>query len=346
MFDVVRLPLDMVVLNPQSHRIRSQLESLPPADLQKVQTDPFSEEAQGIIAHLIEQTIGFEDVLAEMRDVGQEDPGVVTRAGVLINANTRVVALRKLNPHGYVDLMVLPPNPDPKDVARLEWDLQERREVKQPYTYTNSLLQQHENQTFYGYSDEDVAKALRLNKDLKKAVEDVRQRTRVLALIREIQKRSGGAIPLTYFDNQSVALEELDRAYEARRKLDPDGATQIREARILGIITGVEYRKLRQFDAPEKIEKHVLPTLGDPEIIEGELGEAVEVALNSTHPAEGEDLPGLDALADVEPDNGGNLSALVDLVAGAYGRTLFVDGNVVCEAGSGRLLRRAASPAS
>lgn len=317
LFDVIRLPLDMVVLNPNSHRIQSQLESESPERRELIKNSPFGEEAQDLIAQIIENTDGFADVLAEMEERGQEDPGVVTRVGVLINANTRVVALRKLNPHGFVNVMVLPADPDPKDVARLELDLQERREVKQPYTFTNSLLFQEQLASVFEYSDDDMAKALRIDKDPKKAVADVQQRTRILALIREIQKRSQGQVRLTYFDNQRVALEELDAAYQSARKVDPDAAERIKDTRVLGILTGVEYRHLRRFDAAEKVDDYVVTALTDPDVAQGPVRDAIHGALATT--AETPDLPGLDALADDDDDHGAaNLGALIDLVAQSH----------------------------
>ena len=134
LFDVIRLPLDMVVLNANSHRVKAQLESESAERRKIVHDTPWSDEAQSIIAEIIERTQDFEDILAEMRDPGQREPGVVSRVGVLINANTRVVALRKINAQNYVNVMVLPENALPKEIALLEADLQEKRDVKQPYT--------------------------------------------------------------------------------------------------------------------------------------------------------------------------------------------------------------------
>jgi hypothetical protein len=237
------------------------------------------------------------------------------RSGVLINANTRVVALRKINPQDYVDLLVLPPNPDPKSVARLEWDLQEKRDIKQPYSFTNSLLQLERMKQKFGYSDADAAKALRLNKDLKRAADEIAERTRILATIREIQRRSNGAVKLTFFDELSVALAEMDRAYLAQKKVDAKGAEALREARILGILFNVEYRKLRRFNTPARVEDHLLPALIDPEIVEGSLRDAVEKALEPAA-ASASPLPGLAELADDDDeDEGRNLKGLVDLVA-------------------------------
>lgn len=319
LFDVIRLPLDMVALNPNSHRIKPQLESVPPERRELISNDPYSAEAQAIIAEIIEDTEGFADVFAEMEERGQEEPGVVTRAGVLINANTRVVALRKLNAQGYVNVMVLPPDPDPKDIARLELDLQERREVKQPYSFVASLMFQEELISDFGYSDEDTAKALRIDKDPKKAVADVQQRTRILSYIREMQTRSEGRVPLTHFNKYQVGLAELDTAYQALRRTDPVGAERVKEARFLGILAGVGYERLRQIDGGEKVTEYVITALTGDDVAAGPVRDAIRAALTTT--TDEESLPGLDLLGDeAAVDSSGNLPALVDLVARSHGQ--------------------------
>src|SRR3954467_7240653 len=92
---VIRVRLDSVVLNPRSHRIKSQLESDPGAKA-AIEQDPDGEEAQGRIATLLRATAGFEALKRDLEHRDQRDPGIVTREGRLINANTRAVALTDL----------------------------------------------------------------------------------------------------------------------------------------------------------------------------------------------------------------------------------------------------------
>src|SRR4051812_33868621 len=89
---VVPLPLDALLLNPTSHRIHSQLESH--EQRQVVARDPYSEEAQKIIAAILRGSEFYEELLQSLTQEGQRDYGVVTSEGVLVNANTRAVALR------------------------------------------------------------------------------------------------------------------------------------------------------------------------------------------------------------------------------------------------------------
>jgi hypothetical protein len=143
---------------------------------------------------------------------------------------------------------------------------------------------------------------------LRKGAAQARQRTRLLALIREIQKRSGYKIPLHFFNAQRVALEELDALYEDLKKTDPAAAEQMKEARILAILVGTQYRHISATSAGEK----VITSLQRNDVI----GTAVESILTTKD--ESPDLPGLDELVD-DPsgaeDQAPTVSALVDMIA-------------------------------
>jgi len=313
-FPVIKMPLDHVVLNPGSHRIREQLESHPKRAI--VETAPFSDDAQAIISDILLKIEGFDDLRANLRDQGQDNAGVITRSGVLINANTRAVALRQNDPHGYIRVAVLQKNADPKDIDKLELTLQMRRDFKQDYTFVNQLLFIEDLKAKLKYRNEDVAKAMNLavsddKAALRKGAAQARQRTRLLALIREIQKRSGYKIPLHFFNAQRVALEELDALYEDLKKTDPATAEQMKEARILAILVGTQYRHIQSISATSAGEK-VITSLQRNDVI----GTAVESILTTKD--ESPDLPGLDELAD-DPsgaeDQAPTVSALVDMIA-------------------------------
>src|SRR5215207_7317472 len=86
-FPVINVPIDAVFFNHRSHRIKSQLESDPQRYL--VEENPDSDDAQRVIHQILAKTEGFESLKANLSEYGQRDPGVVTREGLLVNANTR-----------------------------------------------------------------------------------------------------------------------------------------------------------------------------------------------------------------------------------------------------------------
>jgi hypothetical protein len=124
---VVRLPLDAVVLNPRSHRIRSQLESS--RDAAAVKSAPFEDSAQRLITEILRGTEKFDDLKANLKDVGQNEPGVVSVNGLLVNANTRCVALRDINARD-IRVAVLPEDATDADIDRLELNLQMVRDFR------------------------------------------------------------------------------------------------------------------------------------------------------------------------------------------------------------------------
>ena len=71
--------------------------------------------------------------------MGQEQPGLITQEGLLVNGNTRVAALRELN-IDHVEVAVLTNNVTETDILDMEMSLQVTDLVHQDYTFTNELL--------------------------------------------------------------------------------------------------------------------------------------------------------------------------------------------------------------
>lgn len=216
-FPVIKVPVDAVLFNPRSHRIKAQLESNPKRHL--VAENPYSDEAQTIIRKILVKTEGFKALKGNLSEYGQRDAGVVTRDGLLVNANTRLAALRELG-DDYIRAAVLPSDADEHAIDRLELELQVQRDFKQDYTFTNELIFIDELLKNHGYGEEKAAKALNWaasgdDKELKRGKDRVRQATRLYALVRYIQSLSEGAIPLTFFDDKRQALIDLDDKYES-----------------------------------------------------------------------------------------------------------------------------------
>ena len=275
---VINLSLDSVVLNPESHRIRAQIESHARADI--LEHDPFSEAAQEIIATILAETVGFAALVDSLQESGQLDAGIITHAGVLVNANTRAVALRQIGEE-YIRVGVLPDSATEKEITEVEARLQLARDYKQEYTLTNELLFIKE-QIEAGRPKEDLAMLLgkaqsRNAKHLKKGVSEIEKSLRILQHIREVQDNSGGAIPLTFFDPHESALAEADSAYISFQDQDPDQARRVRDGRLAGILVGVTYRNLRHWDSDEFLRVYVEPQFeGDESLLALVNGNPVE----------------------------------------------------------------------
>ncbi|MDQ3659724.1 MAG: hypothetical protein M3454_01420 [Actinomycetota bacterium] len=310
---VVSVPLETAVLNPKSHRIRSELESHPEAT--RIQADPFSAESQGVIADILRDTEGFAALKESLHEEGQRDHGVTTESGLLVNANTRAVALNDLG-KTHIKVALLPTDAGEKEISQLELSLQMQRDLKQDYTFTNELLFVDDLISNFQYANQQVAKLIRREE------RDVEQFTRLLALVREIQRRSGGKVPLKFFDeDKEQLLKDLDQSYQRLRESDPDSAVRLRDTRILGVLAGTYYRDLR-FADEHFAEEYLAEALADNEQIGASVTELLhpKTSAEDDEEVEGVDeLLGEDAVAGDVDGDGVSVAALVNLLATTFG---------------------------
>jgi len=249
---VATVNLDLTLLNPHSHRIKAYIQSLEADEQHLISSDPFSTQAQEVIARVLAETEGYPAIRNTIERDGQRDPGIMTSDGVLVNGNTRAVALRELR-RDYIKVLVLPDKPTPQEIVELELRLQMQADIKQEYSLTGQLLL-IEDLINAGRSTEEVGRAMRRDltdspKDQKTAIRYIEQELRLLSLIRRVIEASNGRLRLRDFDDRRQALIEIDGDYESQAKQDPAQAVRVRDAQLAAMITGVDYRKLRNIDA-------------------------------------------------------------------------------------------------
>lgn len=318
---VAKVDVDLVLLNRDSHRIKAQLQSLSQAEQDAVASDPYGGQAQEIITRLLRETPGYERIKSALSNDGQLDSGVLTTGGVLINANTRVVALRDLRKQ-YVEVVVLPEDAGPKEITELELRLQMEQEVKQPYSFTSQLLFIEDLVSSGTYTTAEIGKALDPSlsdsrTDTKKAVEAVEGEIRLLSLIRGVLASSGGALTLLYFDDKRQSLLEIDADYQKLKNQVPEEAARILDAQLTGMIADIGYRNLREVDG-ELLDDYVGPALQEDVTLAPHL-ESLLTAAQSGQDEEGQvELDGLDLLDDVADEPAAssfNLSGIYTLLA-------------------------------
>ncbi len=301
---VIKIGLDSVVYNPRSHRIKSQLES-EQAIAAAVATDPDSEDAQAGIRSLLRATRGYERLKENLRSEGQREPGIITRSGRLINANTRAAALEELG-EDYIEVAVLPLDATLGEIDDLELDLQVAQDYKQEYSFTNELLFVDDLISEHNRGEREVAERLRWITSSKQSavragIDRVRQSVRMLALIRAIQQASGGRVRLTDFDDAAQTLQEFDGDYESLRTKDPVAADRMKQARILGLLVNLGYERQREVDA-SWVETYLADALVENELLQ-ELVEPLAGA-ETADPEEEDALEGLGELEDTDESNG------------------------------------------
>lgn len=314
---VITIDLDLVLLNPHSHRISGQLQSLDKATQKGVADDPFGEESQAIVADVLRQTAGFDGIRNAVGRDGQLEPGVITIAGVLINANTRAVALRELR-QPYIKVVVLPADATSKEIVDLELQLQMEVPVKQEYTLTSRLLF-IEDLIESGRSVAEVGRALRPDLTESKAhqkvaTESVQQDLRLLGIIRDVIEASGGRLTFVYFDEKKQVLVEIDEDYQKMKNTQPDEAVRVRDAQLTGLICDIGYNNMRQVDS-QLLDDYVAPAMSEEIFFNGYADHLLGRASDDSFADTVEGLDVFDDLDHAAPNDSPHLGRLFKLLA-------------------------------
>ncbi|MGC6472614.1 MAG: hypothetical protein ACON4W_07045 [Parvibaculales bacterium] len=244
---VISLPLSAVKLNPRNHRLTAQIQDtgLGP----KILENPYSFESQKLIINLLAETEQFKKLKDELKDLGQREPGLVMRDGLLINGNTRCAALKTLSDEGEsfasnIDVAVLPESITEEDIPDIEMEHQMLKLTHQEYTFTNELLFM---QSFResGKSDKALAEAMNWK---RRGQEKVRKHMRLLEYITEVRKIDPG-IRYEVFDSKKTHLFDMDQEIQALiNEGDERGARDLKYQRLLALLMGLNKDQVREVD--------------------------------------------------------------------------------------------------
>ncbi|QXV63235.1 ParB/RepB/Spo0J family partition protein [Amycolatopsis sp. TNS106] len=249
---VIAMPVDMLYLNPDTHRIRAQ-RSLDPERNKVLDEDPWSEPAQEYLRYLLSRKPSnlevtdpdYTQLTEELDDFGQKEPGIISPDGILVDGNTRCAALREL---GVKDIRVgvLPSDTSRRDINSVELALQLRRDKRRDYSYINRLIA-IEEELANGRRPEDVARDFNI-----KSTTLTKDRW-VFQLINEAIERSttadGAILRLIDFEDHQEKLRELHRDYTNLAQTDPDAAEQLKESRLAMVVLNYSKTSVRLAEA-------------------------------------------------------------------------------------------------
>ncbi|MDQ2984383.1 MAG: hypothetical protein M3R70_10760 [Actinomycetota bacterium] len=315
---VVTIGADEVLLNPDSHRLRAQLQDDPRwVELSK---DPLGDEAQKVLAEHIKNSRmveSFEALKESLLKEGQAHPGVMTHKGVLVNANTRAVAFREIEDPSkrYIRVAVLPETAKQSELALLELRLQMQKELKEEYSLTNELLFVEEMHDKHKMPPAQIARDLRYFPDRpKKGEEEVKLRLEMLDLIRQMQKIPADGLKLTFFDQ--IGLEQLRGLLTRYRPLvdsDRNRARRLLESWLLSVAVGVSnVHSLRRVD-DQFVNDFMLPTLEEDEEI-GNLAPAIVSNSDTQRGEEAEEIHPLLGGDEQNTNNDASVKRLLNIV--------------------------------
>jgi hypothetical protein len=268
--DVITIGAEEVLLNHRSHRVRSQLQDDP--EWHGVEGDPTSEAAQRIVERHVRASRtddAFKALKESLLAEGQEEAGVLTHDGVLINANTRAVAIREFEDpfRRYIRVAVLPPTIQPDQLAILELRLQMQKDLKAPYSLTNELLFIEELSNERQISNAQIAKELRISpENPKKGAAEIHERLLLLDLLRQMQRLPDNPLPLKFFDAISLQhLRDVRSKYQPLFEKDPEAAQRYLQSYLLSIAVDViPVHQVRKIDA-DFMGTYMVPQLEEDE---------------------------------------------------------------------------------
>ena len=255
-FPVIRIDPSVLLLNHNNNRLSAQLHDHSQKEI--VYGNPTSVEAQSILADLLSKTPSFKDLKDELSQIGQQNPGLITRNGLLVNGNTRVVALRLLGVPG-ADVAVLPDDADDNAILDLEMFLQMVHLTHQDYTFTNELLLIDKCRKL-GNTDKQIADKMKWVKGWQRKIDEKFQ---LLKLINEIMKLSPKPLAYEIFDSKSEHLKNLNDEYQKLCIHDLAAANRMQWSRVTAMFLGINKDQTRAIDE-DFVDEDILGKL-DPD---------------------------------------------------------------------------------
>ncbi|MFF8290344.1 hypothetical protein ACF068_14100 [Streptomyces sp. NPDC016309] len=249
--EVIDFPVASLYYNPGTHRVRAQ-RSLNPAKDEILSKDPWDSESQEYLQHLLQgdpanpdrRDPAFDKLKESLHQFGQNDPGLITHQGILVNGNTRRAAFRELGQQ-TMRVAVLPESFTWSDINAVELALQLRLDHRRGYSYINRLLAMEE-QAALGRTPAAIAKDFRIREAT------YHQERWILSTIRDQinRSKSGGGVELRLvdFEDHQEKLKELHRAYEKLAAVEPDRADVLKELRMAAIVLGFSKTDVRHVD--------------------------------------------------------------------------------------------------
>lgn len=249
--EVIRLNVNVPLLNHDNSRLRAQLKSHPggPAVLE----DPRDSSSQEIISELLRNTGQYAELCDQLQDKNQVEPGVITRSGMLVDGNTRLVALRDIGETG-IDVAVLPTSATDDDFFDVEASIQLRKLIHRDYTYTNELLLVASLRDRFD-SHDAIFKALDWKRDGAKRLAEYGRR---LALVEEARELTGR--PYEFFDDKRELIKDIDVSYQALLQTDPESAENLKQYRIFAMEIGLNKDEIRAIDE-DFLDDEIVPHL-------------------------------------------------------------------------------------
>ncbi|MFE7840114.1 ParB N-terminal domain-containing protein [Streptomyces sp. NPDC057474] len=300
--EVIDMPVDRLYYNPATHRVSAQ-RAHDPVQEEELTKDHWSDAGQSYLHHLLTATPSdphqrdpdFDKLKESLREHRQNEPGLISREGVLVNGNTRRAALKELGVQS-IRVGVLPASCTWDDIRSVELSLQLRPDRRREYSYINQLMA-IEEQIRLGLPLAAIAKLFHTSTPA------LDRDTWVLGQLRDLVKRSEhGRIKLRLmdFEDAKESFAELYRTYIKEKAKNKEKADTLLEYRLAAIVLDFAKTDIRNIRTDFR-EKHLERRLPDaPRTVAPEPPKAVSIpGLNRSVPAPSSDTAVARALTDM-----------------------------------------------
>ena len=244
---VIKLPLELLFHNVRNGRFKdiyletkislqeaghNGLESTD--DPESWDLDPTNEaEAKLIRSMLLEQLDPEAAGLLKtaIEEDGQEEPGIITHDGYIINANRRAAILHILSQKdpqkfGFMKVAQLPDNIDPLDLYNVEINCQMGKDLKLDYSPINAMLKVKEGRNL-GMSADTLAEKM------GKSTKEIKHLEKMCSVAAKILEDHGTPNQYPLLKNRFAELDDLMRQVLPEEKQKAWGPEDFIEARRL-----------------------------------------------------------------------------------------------------------------
>lgn len=247
--EVVTMPVADLYYNPRTHRIRAQ-RAHDPVRSAELEKDPWSQDSQAYLHELLTAKPdnpdtpdpAFGKLKKDLAEFGQNDAGIITHSGILVNGNTRRAALKELT-RPNIRVAVLPADASWLDIADVELELQLQTDHRREYSYINRLIAIHE-QVSNGRALSEINRSFRTTREsvdrdlwIYSFITDAVERSRT-----ELSDGTPAALRLMDFEGHQESLKELYRHQKGANRCEADA---LKESRLLAILMDFAKTKLR-----------------------------------------------------------------------------------------------------
>ena len=258
MLKVVEIDLSVPLLSHTTMRVAPNLEEMEEWALLREQPD--SAAAQELIKRCVISggDLGeYDELKLQLREQTQLEPGVMTHEGVLIQGNTRLIALREMRDEEgwtgkFLTAVIEKDQFDEPDLQQLDWEMQHREEVKRDYPLTNQLISLHNAKEKLRKTDKQIAVTMGMTE------EQVRKQLFAYQVFERMRHLPETTITVERFNTfgrrDKLAAEALKALGGSWQTLRDDGkeaeATELLWSWLLTNMSGGEQtRALRKVDA-------------------------------------------------------------------------------------------------